>query len=263
MFLSLAEFADDPLAAIKADFDRVFRSLLTGSDTTHTDSFLRIRTGLPHPIANMAIVRTGSDAELIAEMISPFCSEAFPAGVAFLEPPTNTVDALLASHGFQLVEQFTAMGVDLTAMTVEPPGEPLSVREAGTDEHDQWVDVMSAGYELPRKFVDRVGPGVVTSVAQAGEEWQYFMACRDDVPVGTATIVLRDGLASVYNISTLPKHRGEGIGGIVTSEPLRRVRERGYRTAILQASELGRPVYDRLGFRDYGKFPFYVRVPDA
>ena len=30
MFLSLAEFADDPLAAIKADFDRVFRSLPSG-----------------------------------------------------------------------------------------------------------------------------------------------------------------------------------------------------------------------------------------
>jgi len=211
----------------------------------------------------MSIVRTGCDAERMTEMISPLCSEIFPAAVVLLEPATDTVNALLVSRDFQLVEQFTAMGIDLTTMTVEPLGESFSVHEVGADQHDQWVDVMSAGYELPRKFVDRVGPGVVTSVAQAGEEWQYFMACRDDVPVGTATIVLRDGLASVYNISTLPKHRGEGIGGIVTSEPLRRVRERGYRTAILQASELGRPVYDRLGFCDYGKFPFYVRVPDA
>ena len=159
MFLSLSEFADDPLAAIKADFDRVFRSLLTGPDTTHTDSFLRIRTGLPHPIANMAIVRTGSDAELITEMISPLCSETFPAAVVLLEPASDTVDALLASHDFQLVEQFTAMGIDLTKMTVEPPGESFSVREVGADQHDQWVDVMSAGYELPRKFVDRVFAG--------------------------------------------------------------------------------------------------------
>tara|TARA_B100000029_G_scaffold416737_1_gene421114 strand:+ start:119 stop:910 length:792 start_codon:yes stop_codon:yes gene_type:complete len=261
VFPHLNDFSDSPFAAIKSDFDRVFRSLLRGDDTTHTDSFVRIHSGLPHPIANLVIARSIKNATLMSEAIAPLRSDDHPAGVACLEVIGRDIEAVLTDSGFQLVEQLTAMGISLEELATSPPRSGLSLREVEGNEHDEWVNVMSEGYELPRAFVDRIGPGVVSSIAAPGEQWRYFIADLDGTPAGTATLVIRDGVVGVYNISTLPSHRGRGIGAFVTSEPLVLARADGYRTAILQSSEMGLPVYKRIGFSSFGTFPFYVRSP--
>jgi hypothetical protein len=43
----------------------------------------------------------------------------------------------------------------------------------------------------------------------------------------------------------------------VTFAALQEARRHGYASAILQASDLGHPVYRRLGFRDYGRLTEY------
>jgi len=56
----------------------------------------------------------------------------------------------------------------------------------------------------------------------------------------------------VYGVGTLPAARGRGVGGAITLWPLVEARARGYRYAVLFATEMGHPVYRRLGFRDVG-----------
>ena len=59
----------------------------------------------------------------------------------------------------------------------------------------------------------------------------------------------------------LPDYRGRGLGGFATGEPLRMAADAGYKTSILQASQMGAPVYRRLGYESAGVMPFYVRNP--
>jgi predicted acetyltransferase len=79
--------------------------------------------------------------------------------------------------------------------------------------------------------------------------------------VSTSLDIIRDGIVEVYCISTIPDYRGKGIGRFVTAEPLRIASEEGYKTAILQASLQGAPVYRHLGFDSFGVIPLYVRTP--
>ncbi len=81
--------------------------------------------------------------------------------------------------------------------------------------------------------------------------------------MATSALFLGDGLAGVYCVATLPQERRKGFGAFATAEPLRRVRDLGYRVGILQSSEPGHPVYRRIGFRDVGGVPLYVRMPGA
>ncbi|MFN8345722.1 MAG: GNAT family N-acetyltransferase [Spirosomataceae bacterium] len=55
--------------------------------------------------------------------------------------------------------------------------------------------------------------------------------------------------AYILNIYTLPEWRGKGIGTKIFECILEEAKKRGYQRISLHASEDGRPVYEKFGFR--------------
>ena len=90
---------------------------------------------------------------------------------------------------------------------------------------------------------------------------QFFAIRRSGRIVSTSMCCLKDGVAGIYCVSTVPEERRKGLGEHVTAEPLRLAARLGYRVGILQSSEAGYPIYRKLGFADFGGVPIYVRIP--
>jgi predicted acetyltransferase len=55
--------------------------------------------------------------------------------------------------------------------------------------------------------------------------------------------------AGIYNVATLPSHRKRGYGEAMTWRAVAGGAAAGCDVAILQASQMGRPIYERMGFR--------------
>jgi predicted GNAT family acetyltransferase len=70
----------------------------------------------------------------------------------------------------------------------------------------------------------------------------------DARPVATALSVRTGDVVGIYSVATLPEARGHGYGTALTWMTLADA-EPGVRAAVLQASPMGRPVYERMGFR--------------
>ena len=69
-------------------------------------------------------------------------------------------------------------------------------------------------------------------------------------PVATSTVFYGGGVAGIYCVATLPEARGKGIGAAITLKPLLDTRDNdGYNYAVLFSTEMGTPVYQRIGFR--------------
>lgn len=69
-------------------------------------------------------------------------------------------------------------------------------------------------------------------------------------PIATNILFNGAGVVGVYGIAVTPAARGRGIGAAITLGPVLEERDRsGYRHAVLFSTEMGVPVYERIGFR--------------
>ena len=80
----------------------------------------------------------------------------------------------------------------------------------------------------------------------------------DGTAVATSRVSIGAGVAGLYAILTRPSHRGRGYGRAMTIAALRAAASLGHRISVLQASDLGYGVYQRLGFRELFAYDVWV-----
>ena len=82
-----------------------------------------------------------------------------------------------------------------------------------------------------------------------------FLAYLDGEPVGIAMTIVTDGVAGIYWVGSLGEARGKGIGRAVTAAATNAGLDLGADVASLQASPMGRPIYEAMGYRDGLRLP--------
>jgi ribosomal protein S18 acetylase RimI-like enzyme len=76
-----------------------------------------------------------------------------------------------------------------------------------------------------------------------------------------ASVVSHDhqGDCSIWWVATVPEARGRGLAPGLMRRALADGRARGCDVSTLQATKLGRPVYERLGYRSLGEIQMWER----
>lgn len=165
----------------------------------------------------------------------------------------------LEAHGLIFRESFAnEMAVDLMKMpdkTQVPYGlKIVPVEDEATLR--KWIHVASIGFGVPHD-VESIWYDFFEAAA-CDRPFHTYLALLNSEPVGTSQLFTSAGVAGIYNVTCIPEARGQGIGAAVTLASLLNGRELGYRVGILQASSMGRNVYQRLGFQDFGKLSVYL-----
>ena len=86
---------------------------------------------------------------------------------------------------------------------------------------------------------------------------RIFGGWLDGELVSCAELFTGSGVAGVYAVATTESFRGRGFGRALTLATMYAGRDEGRGTAVLMASDLGAPVYRRIGFRDVGLVCFF------
>jgi ribosomal protein S18 acetylase RimI-like enzyme len=115
-------------------------------------------------------------------------------------------------------------------------------------------ELLATAFEAPRELFDEFA-GPIRRVEQAS----WYVGRAEGTIVSTATGVTLDGATGVFNVATLPTHRGRGYGAALTARAVRDGFEAGSTFAFLQSSEIGHGVYRRLGFRDVEEYVLLAR----
>jgi ribosomal protein S18 acetylase RimI-like enzyme len=167
----------------------------------------------------------------------------------------GTAEGLLA-HGAEDVGAFPIMAVDVT--TVADADEPANLKIAAVSDPDDVREYVRA-YAGPLGLdVDNLELVIAGELGFAYPEVIRLAGRVDDKIVGTCTLSLGTAeVGALYCIATDPEYQRRGIATALTREALRLTGASGRRYATLQATEQGRPVYQRMGFETVSSYRFF------
>jgi GNAT superfamily N-acetyltransferase len=93
----------------------------------------------------------------------------------------------------------------------------------------------------------------------ADPDVRLFTGRLEGRAVGTAVAIRSDDVSGVYAVGTLPAARRRGVGTATTWAAVRAGQAWGCDTIVLQASEMGYPMYSAMGFRTAVMYAQFAR----
>ena len=145
-----------------------------------------------------------------------------------------------------------AMALELSEWKAEDLGDLDWDAAAGYDELGRLND-LAYGYEAQTGMSNAL-------LAPASELPIRLYRARSDGEVACVLGTLDVGDdAGILFVATPPEMRGRRLASRLLTAALIEARERGMKTSSLQASALGSPIYERLGYRTYFRFHIMER----
>src|SRR5579871_850006 len=203
--------------------------------------------------------------EAITATLAVFQQRALPC-FWWIMPSTEPQDLAgrLLAHGLTHYRNLPAMTVDLNKLpetVATPPGTTItSVGDTATLR--DWNEALGATLSWsPKHRAAFLALHEQLGVTGDTQPYHLYLARLDGVPVATSALLLGGGVAGIYWVSTRPEARRQGIGAAVTLAALQAARAHGYRLGTLQATTMGYPVYQRLGFTEQCRMGVYEWEP--
>lgn len=210
-------------------------------------------TGLPIGMFNGCIVAGPVAAEDLEAALDWVTERDVPYRLWIHEGLT---DQLGQTAGRRAMEQDAWL---VPQMVFRPPFEPPSPAPGVTVSHvsdARSLDEYRAVFVEDGMSEDVARRLFATSFA-ADPDVQLVVAALDDRPVGTSLALRTREVSGVYAVETLPAARRRGVGSAATWAAVAAGRAWGCDTIVLQASDMGFPMYREMGFRTvvrYGVF---------
>jgi ketosteroid isomerase-like protein len=240
------------LRAMDLNMWAMFRELIRlarGGEVRETARFTMAAHPEGTPFHNMVMVHEPIEAGTLLAAIEDFHGRrGLPFSVWTRAHADQALEAELQQRGFHELLSMPAMALLGDPGTrVEPKG--LDIRRTTTDQgRRDYLEVTAEAYAVygqPRAFAEAAFASLESVCAP---HVQGFVGYLDGKPVAAAALWLSHGVGGINWVGTTTEHRGRGFAEAVTWAAVREGFRRGAAFANLQASPMGRPVYERMGF---------------
>jgi GNAT superfamily N-acetyltransferase len=181
-------------------------------------------------------------------------AEIGAAWTVWVPTQDERAQALLARAGHVLDAAPAVMSADLRGGVERPAADAL----------EDWTaegDVVDVGLLNDRAYTFGTDSFTRALAGLSPDALKTYVARVRGRPAGCLIIVDHERNADVEMVAVVPEARGHGIAGKLLGHALADAAERGLETSTLVATKLGRPVYERLGYRAFGSLQMWERRP--
>jgi GNAT superfamily N-acetyltransferase len=180
------------------------------------------------------------DAAELAAVERAYAAAGVPVQVELSCLAEASIGTLLTGRGYRLVGFENVLGRRLPADLSCRPASRVEVTPCGPQELSTWLEVTSTGFANPdtqgvashetfsREAVERV----MSDLAGATSLVRY-LARRDGVPAGGASMRTADGICQLCGAATLPEHRRQGVQSAMLARRLDDAARAGCAVAVV------------------------------
>jgi ribosomal protein S18 acetylase RimI-like enzyme len=230
--------------------------VVPGWRTASSGKVTAVFTGIPVPFLNMAVMPRGPAARPDLEAaLDWLAGHGLPYSAQLAVERDDSLHDVVQARGLVAGELVPGMLLELAGM--EPPTAPggLVVRRVDDAKaRNEHLDVFCAGFGMPREMAE----SIIAAVVPPPEGLGVLTGYAEGLPVATAMASVIGDTVAVFNITSLPERRREGLGLAMTWAAIAFGMERGCTAAVLQSSADGLSLYRRMGFRDVAPVRLYV-----
>ena len=153
----------------------------------------------------------------------------------------------LESLNFNMFYQQSGMAIDLASFKFENNENIGQIRTIkSTDELEEWILVTEEAFGKKRNS------HIYKMFLNENDIRLYGCYYKDKI-VATLMLYIKDAIAGIHLVGTANDFRGKGFGTMITKTALRDAKDLGCKYSVLQASDMGRNVYNSIGFKEYCK----------
>jgi GNAT superfamily N-acetyltransferase len=226
------------------------------------DGIEYVFSGIPIPFFNIALLTgRGMSRPQLEARAREACAFAGRMDVPWLFIVTHEAiegegetDGLCHAYGLDPVMPLTGMVAEQVApATTRPPGlevvVPRDEAECGTI-----LDINSAAYAM-----DLAAGKPLLGVPSFWTPHFPVLGVVDGAAVATAAVLMVDGIRYVALVATRPGHQRRGYADIVMRRALQLAAgTHPGSSTVLHATEAGRPIYERMGYRTISRSTLYM-----
>ena len=221
-----------------------------------------VSSGIPIRLFNQAQpVGDRAGPEELDEAVRLLRRRGAPFVVHLREGTDDHLAACLAGLGLVARSDEPMPGMALQPISSMPPGpaelEIRVARDAAVlDDHCR---VAAAGFGIDIDIVR----SFLTVAALADPATAVYAGYVDGQPVATSLGYRTGDTIGVYNVATVESARRRGYGAAMTRKAIAAGGAAGCSVATLQASAMGFPIYESIGFRTVARYRAYVEPGPA
>lgn len=124
-----------------------------------------------------------------------------------------------------------------------PANNEVTIKKVATlGEFKLFQEVLEDSYEYGRES------GAITSSFMRLPNCELFLAYYKGEAAATSLLYKTDDIAGIYWVGTKKEYRNRGVGKAITWAAVQAGKAQGCNLASLQASDLGEPMYKKMGF---------------
>jgi ribosomal protein S18 acetylase RimI-like enzyme len=198
-------------------------------------------------------------AELLAEAAGFFGrrGRGFSVWVRDGLPEDADLVAAAEAAGLQLIYAMPEMTLSQPVET-QPLASGVEIRRLTRAEQakDYWAVATSSYASLG--FPAEAFAGYRDHAGLLAGDIAAFIAYLDGEPVSIAMTMVSHGVAGIYWVGSLERARGRGLGRAVTAAATNAGFELGAEIASLQASPMGKPIYEAMGYETIFDYRLYM-----
>lgn len=244
------------------NYFETWRLIIEGSDQSEIhefDGFLLTDCGQPFAFMNLIFVQRPPKKaqESLDRILYHFKTRNLPAIICIPPGVDDEIETLVVSRKYKSATPHPGMTLFPIPPAPEMPAD-LEIRAVSNDEElALFQTTAEAGFNMPFSMPQRL----LSPRFRDHPTVSMFIGYVDDKAVCTSCLVTTGLVGGVYWVSTLPDYRGRGYATAISWYALKVGETQGCDMATLQASVMGRPIYEKMDFKLTTDFRRYEITP--